>query len=117
MSDNNLDISLDLENRKELANNLMIKYKKEKDPELLEKAWELDNTIPDIYYEKLKANNTDNKLRGKSFDILDKNKLKDFQIVKLFNHKETYFYIIDYLESIYLDESEDAQKLYSYRKK
>jgi len=112
MSDNNLDISLDLENRKDLANNLMIKYKKEKDPELLEKAWELDNTIPDIYYEKLKANNTDNKLREKSFDILDKNKLKDFQIVKLFNHKETYFYIIDYLESIYLDESEDAQKGY-----
>ena len=35
-----------------------------------------------------------------------------FILVKLFNHKEIYFYIIDYLESINLDEPEDAQKDY-----
>ena len=112
MSENDFDINADLENRKEQANNLMIQYKKEKNTKLLEDAWKLDNTIPDIYYEKLKINNNDYKLKGKSFDILDKDKLKDFKIVKSLNHKENYFYLISYLESIILDEPDEAEKNY-----
>ena len=69
----------------------------------------LDNTLPDIYLFKLKTSN-DVKLKEKSYDIVDKDILKEFQIRKSINYKELYFELISYIESIDLDEPKNASE-------
>ena len=49
-------------------------------------------------------------IKERSYDILDKNQLKQFNMKKLFNHKEIFFHIIHYLENVKLDEAFDADK-------
>ena len=104
--------SFDVEEKKRYAKNLMKKFNKEKNINILDEAMNLDNTLPDIYYEKLKIIKDDYKLKERSFDILDKKQLKEFNINKTDNYKEIYFYIIHYLEEINLDEPEKAEKGY-----
>jgi len=104
--------SLDVEEKKRYAINLMKKYNKEKNINILDEAMNLDNTLPDIYFEKLKIIKDDYKLMERSFDILDKKQLKEFNIKKTDNYKEIYFYIIHYLEGINLDEPKNAEKGY-----
>ena len=104
--------SFDVEEKKRYAKNLMKKFNKEKKINILDEAMNLDNTLPNIYYEKLKIIKDDYKLKERSFDILDKKQLKEFNINKTDNYKEIYFYIIHYLEGINLDEPEKAEKGY-----
>ena len=102
----------DLEEKKKAAKILMNKFNKEKNINILDEAMNLDNTLPDIYYEKLKIIKDDYKLKERSFDILDKNQLKEFNINKTDNYKEIYFYIIHYLEDINLAEPKRAEEGY-----
>ena len=48
------------------------------------------------------------KLKERSFDLVDKTILKGFNINKKLNYKEIYFEIIEYIDSIELDEPRDA---------
>ena len=100
-----------LEGRKKQAKSLMQIFlsSKEKDKKQLDKIMSLDDTLPDVYLFKLK--NCDNiKLMVRSFDILDKELLFQFKIEKKINFKELYFELINYIESIKLDEPENANE-------
>ena len=92
----------------------MEEYLKSKDKkiETLDKIMSLDDTLPEVYIEKLKLKKDDIKLREKSFDVLDKDSLKQFGIKKKINYKELYFEIIDYLKVIKLDEPKGAEEDY-----
>ena len=96
--------------KKEEAKLKLNDYKclKEKNINLLNEAMSLDNTLPDIYYERLKLNNKDKKLIQKSYDILTKESMKELGLIKKINYREIYFYIINYLENVILNEPEDA---------
>ena len=102
----------DLIKKKEEAKLKLNEYKnlKEKNIALLDEAMLLDSTFPDIYYEKLKLNNKDKKLIQKSYDILTKESMEELYLIKNFNYKEIYFYIINYLENVILDEPKDAMQ-------
>ena len=101
----------DLEGRKKQAKSLMQIFlsTKEKDKKELDKIMSLDDTLPDIYLYKLK-NSDDIKLMERSFDILDKELLFQFKIEKKINFKDLYFELINYIESIKLDEPENANE-------
>ena len=98
-----------LKNRKELAKKLMNQFlnSEEKDEKILDKIISLDNTLPGIYVYKLK-NSFDAKLKERSYEILDKESLKKFNVDKKINYKDLYFELIDYISSINLDEPENA---------
>ena len=90
------------------------KSSSEKNENTLEKIKDLDNTIPEYYLYKLQKNNDDIKLKERSFDILKKDELKKFGINKTINFRELYFEIIEYIESIIIDEPEKAEKGFDY---
>ena len=102
----------DLKKRKIDAKNLMNEYlsSKEKNENILDKIIKLDNTIPEIYLFKLKNSDNTNKLKERSFDMLNKEVLKEFNIKKKIDFKELYFEIIEYIESIILDETENSEE-------
>ena len=107
----------DLRKRKIHAKNLMKKYlfsenKNEKD---LNEIMQLDDTLPEIYSNKLKTSD-DIKLKEKSYDIVDKALLKEFKIVKRLNYKELYFELISYVKSIKLNEPANASKDFELEK-
>ena len=101
----------DLKSRKVVAKTLLNHYinSKERDEKNLEKIKSLDDTLPDIYLYMLK-NSNDIKLKERCLDLVDKNLLKDFNIYKKFNYKEIYFELIDFFDSINLDEPENASE-------
>ena len=106
------DINIyDLKQRKRQAKILMKEYisSKEKKENFLDKIMERDNTIPEIYFYKLQTSKVA-KLKERSFDILTKDQLKTFKISKAINYRELYFWIIEYIESIKLDEPENAEE-------
>ena len=98
----------DLAARKIMAKKIVNQYLSsiKKNEELLDKAMSLDDTLPDIYFQKLLLK-PENKLKEKSYDIMDKNDLKKFGINKINNFKELYFYVINYIESIILEKEEN----------
>lgn len=100
-----------LKNRKELAKKLMNQFlnSEEKDEKILDKIISLDNTLPGIYVYKLK-NSFDAKLKERSYEILDKESLKKFNVDKKINYKDLYFGLIDYISSIKLDEPENVSE-------
>ena len=99
----------DLKNRKIKAIKLMEEYKSNnKNVKYLEHIKLLDNTLPELYLNKLRISNNDTKLRENSYNIVDKDLLKPFNINKKLNYKELYFEIINYIESITIDEQENA---------
>lgn len=100
-----------LKNRKELAKKLMNQFlnSEEKDEKILDKITSLDNTLPGIYVYKLK-NSFDAKLKERSYEILDKESLKKFNVDKKINYKDLYFGLIDYISSIKLDEPENVSE-------
>ena len=100
----------DLPLRKTKAKNLINNYltSKEKNEIILDKALSLDDTLPDIYFQKLKLKQNDHKLIQKSYDLLDKAHLEELKIEKKMNYKDIYFYIINYLENIKLNEPKKA---------
>ena len=100
----------DLKLRKEKAKSLMCEYNTsdDKDDKSLNIIMSYDDTLPDIYFYKLDKNSNDMKLKERSFDLVDKTILKGFNINKKLNYKEIYFEIIEYIESIELDEPRDA---------
>ena len=100
----------DLPLRKIKAKNLINSYlsSNEKNENILDQALLLDDTLPEIYFEKLKLKKNDNKLIQKSYDLLDKGHLAELKIEKKMNYREIYFYIINYLENIILNEPENA---------
>ena len=102
----------DLKKRKIDAKNLMNEYlsSKEKNENILDKIIKLDNTIPEIYLFRLKNSDNTNKLKERSFDMLNKEVLKEFNIKKKIDFKELYFEIIEYIESIILDETENSEE-------
>ena len=114
ISDSDICERYDLSGRKAKAKEIMKNYSSnQKNEELLNKLMELDDTLPQMYYEKLKLNSyskkNNYKLREKSYDILDKEKLKEFGMIKKYNYKEIYFKIINYIEEINLNESDNDE--------
>lgn len=103
----NYDISLKKQIAKKLVNNYL--SSNEKNEKILDKALSLDDTLPDIYFEKLKLKKNDNNLIQKSYDLLDKKLLDDLKIEKKMNYRDIYFYIINYLENIKLNEPKNAK--------
>ena len=101
----------DLKGRKAHAKQLMEKYllSEKKDEKDINEIILLDNTLPDIYLFKLQ-NSNDAKLKEKSYDLVDKDILKEFNIRKNINYKELYFELISYIESINLDEPKNASE-------
>ena len=100
----------DLPLRKKIAKILINNYfsSNEKNGNILDKALSLDDTLPEIYFEKLKLKQNDNKLIQKSYDLLNKILLIELKIEKKMNYRDIYFYIINYLENIELNEPEKA---------
>ena len=100
----------DLPLRKIKAKKLLNLYlsSNEKNENILDKAIALDDTLPEIYFEKLKLNKNNNKLIQKSYDSLDNKLLADLKIEKNMNYRDIYFYIINYLEDVKLDEPKNA---------
>ena len=113
MKDNNIEQNniYNLKQRKEQAKSLIQKYlsSEDKNDNILEEVMKLDNTIPELYFYKLK-NSDEIKLRQKSYDILNKDLLAKFNIKKNINYKDLYFEILDYIESITLDEPDNAEE-------
>lgn len=50
----------------------------------------------------------DIKLKERSFEIVEKDSLKEFKVEKKINFKDLYFELIGYIESIQLDEPNNA---------
>ena len=111
--DQNQNKTYNLKCRKESAKKLMKQFldSKEKDEKALDKIISLDNTLPDIYVYKLK-NSVDAKLKERSYEIVDKESLKKFNVDKKINYRDLYFELIDYITSINLDEPENASDKY-----
>ena len=107
----------DLRIRKIHAKNLMKKYlfSENKNKEDLNEIMHLDDTLPEIYSNKLKTSD-DIKLKEKSYDIVDKALLKEFKIEKRLNYKELYFELISYVKSIKLNEPANASKDFELEK-
>ena len=107
----------DLRIRKIHAKNLMKKYlfSENKNDEELNEIMHLDDTLPEIYSNKLKTSD-DIKLKEKSYDIVDKALLKEFKIEKRLNYKELYFELISYVKSIKLNEPANASKDFELEK-
>ena len=78
-----------------------------KNVESLNRAMSLDDTVPEIYYQKLLIKQ-EAKLKERSYDLLDKEQIKKFNVNKINNFKEIYFYIINYIESVNLDEDKNS---------
>ena len=100
------DIKLRKSKAKELLDQFIISEKK--DEKKLDEIMSLDDTLPDVYIYKLRNSRDDIKLKERSFDLVDKNALKEFGIDKKINYKEIYFKLIEYISSISLDEPKDA---------
>ena len=72
---------------------------KKNNQQYLDEQEGLDNTNQRVVFEKLKLNPS-KKLLFKNFDILDKNQLSEFKIIKKYSNEETYFYFLDYIISV-----------------
>ena len=67
--------------------------------EQIEERERLDNTDNNLISAKMNKNKT-NQLLFKNFDILSKEKLLEYNIIKKFSNKESYFYFLDYISGI-----------------
>ncbi len=105
MEEKSMISKIDFEASKKKAQELINLYEKNHNIKFLDDAMNYDNTLPQIYINKLKLEKNDYKIKERSYDILEKNQLKKFDIIKLSNHKEIYFDIIHYLENVVLNES------------
>ena len=77
----------------------------------------IDNTKEDIIAAKLEANRT-NKLLFKNFDVINKEKLLEFGIIKKMNNRELYFYFLQYLANVIIvEENENIIKIILSKKK
>ena len=77
----------------------------------------IDNTKEDIIAAKLEANRT-NKLLFKNFDVINKEKLLEFGIIKKMNNRELYFYFLRYLANVIIvEENENIIKVILSKKK
>ena len=81
------------------------------------KLEEYDNTNANIIFSKLKLKKT-NKLLFDSFDILDKEQLLQFNIIKKFSNREAYFYFLEYIADVQnIDEKEKNKEVTEKEKK
>ena len=62
----------------------------------IKKLQDYDNTDPNVISERLSLQTT-KKLLFNNFDVLPKEELSKFGIIKKFNNRETYFYFLEYI--------------------